>query len=203
MYHQRTERPASDRAFAGGATWTLSAPVLSRQQSTQVRHGDRTSRPSAAAALAGHREILRLARHVAGQVVYTSSATAGAEFDCGGFRDWCSRKGIKPRYGAVGKHGSIAVVERLILTLKTLLGCMLLVPYRREAFKRELDLALGWYNHHRPAHPGLAGKTPNEVYYAEYSANRKPRYEPRSKWPRGSPCAAPLGTRPRKSRRTD
>jgi len=32
------------------------------------------------------------------------------------------RKGIKPpRYGAVGKHGSLAVIERLILTLKVLL----------------------------------------------------------------------------------
>ena len=31
-------------------------------------------------------------------------------------------KGIKPRYGAVGKHGSIAVVERFILTFKRILA---------------------------------------------------------------------------------
>ena len=43
----------------------------------------------------------------------------GPQFDCQDFRDWCQRKGIKkPRYGAVGKKGSIAVVERFILTLK-------------------------------------------------------------------------------------
>ena len=47
----------------------------------------------------------------------------GKQFDCVGFRQWCHRKGIKPpRYGAIGKHGSIAVVERLILTTKTLLS---------------------------------------------------------------------------------
>ena len=46
----------------------------------------------------------------------------GSQFDCQGFRDWCRRKGIKPpRYGAIGQHGRIAVVERFILTLKD--GC--------------------------------------------------------------------------------
>ncbi len=114
----------------------------------------------------------------------------GAQFDCGGFRDWCSRKGIKPRYGAIGKHGSIAVVERFILTLKTLLRCMFLMPYLREAMQRELNLATGWYNSHRP-HTWLGGKTPDEVYQGEFPANRRPRFEPRPRWPRGSPCARP------------
>ena len=60
----------------------------------------------------------------------------GGQFDCEDFRKWCRRKGIKPpRYGAVGRHGSIAVVERFILTLKTLLACLLLVPYQREKFQ--------------------------------------------------------------------
>jgi hypothetical protein len=41
-------------------------------------------------------------------------------FDCNAFRRWVKRKGIKPpRYGKVGEHGSIAVVERLILSMKT------------------------------------------------------------------------------------
>lgn len=35
----------------------------------------------------------------------------GPQFDNDGFRDWCDDKNIKPRYGAVGQHGSIAVVE--------------------------------------------------------------------------------------------
>ena len=117
----------------------------------------------------------------------------GSQFDCQGFRDWCRRKGIKPpRYGAIGKHGSIAVVERFILTMKCLLGCLLLVPYRRASFQRELDAIAQWYNESRP-HTWLGGKTPNEVYNGHYPANRRPRFEPRSHWPRGSPCAKALG----------
>ena len=87
---------------------------------------------------------------------------------------WCRRKGIKPRYGAVGKHGSICVVERFILTMKCLLGCLLLVPYRRDAFQRELDAIMQWYNQYR-GHTWLGGKTPDEVYHGRFPANRKPR----------------------------
>jgi transposase InsO family protein len=115
----------------------------------------------------------------------------GKQFDSEGFRDWCRRKDIKPpRYGAIGQHGSIAVVERFILTMKTLLACLLLVPYRREKFQQELDAITEWYNQHR-AHEWLGGRTPNEVYFGRFPANRKPRFEPRSRWPRGSPCAKP------------
>jgi len=115
----------------------------------------------------------------------------GRQFDCQAFRDWCRRQGIKPpRYGAVGKHGSIAVVERFILTLKRLLSCLLLVRYRRQSFQRELDAIVEWYNIHR-AHTWLGGKAPDEVYFGKYPANRKPRFEPRERWPHGSPCAKP------------
>jgi len=115
----------------------------------------------------------------------------GKQFDCKAFRKWCRRKGIKrPRYGAIGKHGSIAVVERVILTIKCLLSCLPIVPYRREAFLRELTATAAWYNQCRP-HTWLGGKTPNEVYYGQFPANRRPRFEPRSRWPRGSPCAKP------------
>ena len=115
----------------------------------------------------------------------------GLQFDCKPFRKWCRRKGIKkPRYGAVGKSGSIAVVERFILTLKTILGCLLLVPYRHDKFREELLAAVEWYNGCRP-HTTLGGRTPDEVYYHKFPANRKPRCEPRKDWPRGSPCARP------------
>jgi transposase InsO family protein len=115
----------------------------------------------------------------------------GGQFDCDGFRAWCRRKRIKPpRYGAVGKHGSIAVVERFILTLNTLLGCLLLVPYRRESSRRELGAIVRWYNAHGP-HAWLGGRTPDEVYFDRYSAHRRPRLQPRADWPRGSPCARP------------
>ncbi len=97
----------------------------------------------------------------------------GSQFDNEDFRKWCRRKGInKPRYGAVGKKGSIAVVERFILTLKTILGCMLLVPYRRDKFREELSAIIEWYNRYR-THSWLGGRTPDEVYYRKFPANRK------------------------------
>ena len=74
----------------------------------------------------------------------------GSQFDCEGFRRWCRGKGIKPpRYGAIGKHGSLAVIERLILTLKMLLHCLPLVPLRKSTFRREIGSAIEWYNKHR------------------------------------------------------
>ena len=115
----------------------------------------------------------------------------GKQFDCADFRKWCRKKGIqRPRYGAIGKCGSIAIVERVILTTKTILSRLLFVSYRREAFQRELTAAAEWYNEHR-AHSSLRGRTPNEVYDSTFPANRRPRFETRSKWPRGSPCARP------------
>jgi hypothetical protein len=80
------------------------------------------------------------------------------------------------------------VVERVILTIKCLLSGLLLVSYRRAAFLRELTYAADWYNECRP-HTWLDGRTPNERYHGRFPANRRPRFEPRSRWPRGSPCA--------------
>ena len=112
-------------------------------------------------------------------------------FDCDAFRRWVKRKGIQPpRYGAVGKHGSIALIERLILTTKQMLRRLPLIPLRRQSLRRELVAIFDWYNEHRP-HTGLAGKAPNEVYRVLRPANRCPRVEPRKRWPRGSPCARP------------
>ena len=56
--------------------------------------------------------------------------------------------------------------------------------------RRELDLLIDWYNQHRP-HMTLGGKTPDEVYFHRFPANRRPRIEPRPAWPHGSSCALP------------
>lgn len=115
----------------------------------------------------------------------------GSMFDCDAFRGWTKRKtNHLPRYGAVGKHASIAVVERFILTMKQILGQLHFVPLRRQSFRQELDAIILWYNEHRP-HTTLGGKTPREVYDKRFPANRKPRVEPRPRWPLGSPCARP------------
>jgi hypothetical protein len=114
----------------------------------------------------------------------------GPEFDCEHFKDvWCKARNIQYRFGAVGKHASIAVVERFHRTMKELLR-LIVVPEDQAEFEREANLIVQWYNESRP-HMTLNGKTPNEVYHSRSPANQQPRIEPRTRWPRGSPCARP------------
>ena len=79
-----------------------------------------------------------------------------------GFKRWCKRKGIRPRFGAVGQHGSIAIVERLIRTVKDIFRGVH-VPFQHDAMRQELRFVAEWYKEHRP-HSALAGRTPEEVY---------------------------------------
>jgi len=110
------------------------------------------------------------------------------QFWCPDFKAWWKRKGIKPRFGAVGRYGSIAVIERLIYTTKRLLRLLPLVPLRRDLFRREVACVTEWYNQYRP-HSSLGARTPDERYFGRFPANRRPRFEPRDRWPRGSPSA--------------
>ena len=43
--------------------------------------------------------------------------------------EWCRPRGITQRFGAIGEHGSIAVLERLILTMKVEYTQLILVPF--------------------------------------------------------------------------
>ena len=114
----------------------------------------------------------------------------GKQFQCKGYKSWCKRKGIKPRFGAVGEHGSIAVLERLMRTFKEFTRSILVSLYKNK-FRQDVACFADWYNEHRP-HAALKGKTPNEVYFqVKRPANSQPRIEPRKRWPRGSPCARP------------
>jgi transposase InsO family protein len=54
----------------------------------------------------------------------------GTQFTAASFEPWCRRLRIRHRFGAVGKYGSVAVVERLIRSLKTECTRRILVPYR-------------------------------------------------------------------------
>ena len=114
----------------------------------------------------------------------------GSIFWCEEFKQWCKRKAIRVRFGAIGKHGSIAVVERFIRTMKAEATRRILVSHSKEAFCKELTSYFVWYNEHRP-HTTLVGKTPNEVYFRLRPNNRRPRIEPRKRWPRRAPCAEP------------
>jgi len=122
----------------------------------------------------------------------------GPQFTDQGFRRWCRRRNIRQRFGAVDKHGSISVIERLIRTMKNEGTRRILVPFSRSEFQRELECFVDWYNRHRP-HSTLNARTPNEVFLDLPPACLRPRWEPRRRWPKGSPCAEPAA--PVKGRR--
>src|SRR3974390_2363945 len=80
------------------------------------------------------------------------------------FRRKLLRLGVKQRFGAVGKKGSIALIERLWRTLKDTLGLRMLRPSAAEDLAATVELGLVHYAHFRP-HQGLGGATPAEIYF--------------------------------------
>jgi putative transposase len=144
-----------------------------------------------------HSPTSRSVQHFLETAIHDASVTPkylicdkGQQFWCDAFKDWCDRQGITPRFGAVGQHGSIALIERFILTLKNECIHIILVPLRTDAFQQELTCFAYWYNHSRP-HSSLNGKTPHEVHHDLPPYCERPRYEPRPRWPRTAPCASP------------
>ncbi len=111
-------------------------------------------------------------------------------FTSDNFKHWLRRKRIKPRYSAVGQHGSIAMVERFIRTMKDEGMRKIMVPTKNDAMRREIRYFVEWYNEDRP-HSALDGQTPHEIFNGLHPANQRPRIEPRKRWQRRSPCAKP------------
>ena len=82
------------------------------------------------------------------------------------FRDLLIRWDVKPRFGAVGKHGSIAVTERVILTLKY--EWLKRVPVIRgldHLAQLLRDFAV-YYNEYR-GHATLGGAVPAVIHRGE------------------------------------
>jgi transposase InsO family protein len=102
------------------------------------------------------------------------------------FRRKLLRLGVKQRFGAVGKKGSIALIERLWRTLKDTLGLRLLRPSAAEDLAATVEMGLVHYAHFRP-HQGLGGSTPAEVYFG-----RTPEHLSAIPPPRGRPGEGPL-----------
>jgi len=73
------------------------------------------------------------------------------------FKRWCRRRRIRQRYGAIGKHGSISVVERFIRSLKKECTRQILVPIQIDRMRRELKHYSSWYNEYAPTPSSLAG----------------------------------------------
>lgn len=93
-------------------------------------------------------------------VTGTSSATPkyiisdkGLQFWCEAFKSWCDRKDITPRFGAVGQHGCIALIERCFLSLKNECARIISVALRKSVFYRELGEFVEWFNEYR-SHSG-------------------------------------------------
>jgi putative transposase len=138
-------------------------------------------------------QVREFLRQVIGNVGATPKylvTDQGPQFCSHGFKNWCRRHGIRQRFGAVGKQGSIAVIERWWRTLKEELQIVMLVSLARRSFHYQAQLAVSWYNANRP-HMSLKGATPDEVYFGHAPACRQPRFEPRPDWPRAAPCARP------------
>jgi transposase InsO family protein len=106
----------------------------------------------------------------------------GTPFTALRFRNVLKSMGVQQRFGAVGKTGSIALIERLWRTLKNTSNLRFFKPLLKRDLERRLELALIYYAYFRP-HQGLGGATPAEVYFgippAHLSATHPPRARPR------------------------
>ena len=110
----------------------------------------------------------------------------GRCFTDGIFRRKLLRLGVKQRFGAVGKKGSIALIERLWRTLKDTLGLRLLRPLAAEALLEKIEMGLVHYGHFRP-HQALGGATPAKVYFG-----RTPSHLSAIPPPHGRPGEGPM-----------
>src|ERR1035437_6182980 len=110
----------------------------------------------------------------------------GACFTGKVFRRRLERLGVKQRFGAIGRKGSIALIERLWRTLKDTLGLRLIGPLVAEDLMVKVEIGLDHYAHFRP-HQGLGGATPAEIYFG-----RSPAHLSAIPPPRGRPGEGPM-----------
>lgn len=105
----------------------------------------------------------------------------GSQFTAQVFRETLAVLGVRHRFGAIGRSGSIALIERFWRSLKGSLNLRSWRPLLRHDLERRLEYALHNYAFFRP-HQGLGGATPAEVYLdlepAHLSAVHPPRGRP-------------------------
>jgi transposase InsO family protein len=133
--------------------------------------------------------VLDEATRRAGRVPKYTVSDQGSEFG-EEYLEWCDDHDVRARFGAVGRHGSIAVEERFIRTLKEEGLAHELVPLQHRAFCASLARLEDWYNEVRP-HASMGGATPDELFHGRRPANRRRRFEPRARYPARGACAAP------------
>ena len=86
------------------------------------------------------------------------------------YLEWCEDHEVRVRFGAVGRHGSIAVEERFIRTLKEECLAHEMVSLQHSGFCSSLARFEGWYNEVRP-HSSMGDATPDEVFHRRRPAN--------------------------------
>ena len=109
----------------------------------------------------------------------------GGEFIGEPFERVLATHRIRHRFGAVGEHGSIAIIERLWLTIKSALDHNDLPRLRFDDIQRRIAAAIDWYARLRP-HSTLRGATPRERYLGLRSGCLDAAKPPRGR--RGEPC---------------
>ncbi len=101
------------------------------------------------------------------------------------------RRKILPRFGAIGKHGSIAVIERFIRTFKAEgLRRLILLPLGAAELNREIRLYVQWFNAYRAHTARTARRRMSDIGALRQPAAGR-ELEPRPRWPRDSLCAEP------------
>jgi transposase InsO family protein/DNA-binding transcriptional regulator YiaG len=108
----------------------------------------------------------------------------GTQFTAKEFRSAILNRGIRHRFGAIGKSGSIALIERFRRTLKAISRVSIWKPLVQQDLDERVCLALAYYACHRP-HSALAGATPFEIY-----SGTKPSHLAAIPPPRGRPLEA-------------
>jgi hypothetical protein len=92
-----------------------------------------------------------------------SVSDQGPQFTAEVFRRALDRRSVRHRYGALGRSGSIATIERFFRTLKAIAETRQRPPLLRSDLEQRLALAFDYYVWLRP-HQGLGGATPGEVF---------------------------------------
>src|SRR5262245_52748052 len=109
--------------------------------------------------------LLRVAVRESGAAPTWVVTDRGRQFTSRAFARAVSRSGARRRFGAVGRKGSIAVIERFWRSMKGEYARGLLLCRPLRSIERRLGAYAGWFNAHRP-HQGLDGRTPDEVHFA-------------------------------------
>jgi len=88
----------------------------------------------------------------------------GVQFTSLAFAACLRRRKIRHRFGAIGRKGSIAIVERFWKSMKAEVAVEWLPWFPLRAIERKLSGYTTWFNSERP-HFGLGYRTPDDVWF--------------------------------------